>query len=565
MKILIEGHPYSRKDVFNICGDFEDVKDDKIKVSKVGYFYNPAIDDCVLCLPKVIKDHIKGTKEGEDTQDQNSTYLGGLRAEDIIDTDSSECKLSNDHKTFVQNFSLWTYRTISTFSRLNPGSKIVDKRTSTSFSEDDNDKQGTFLDVVCEIIEFYNRNKEYFMYVIRNIHSGYERVHWRKTIAKKTPIIQNGQPFYVDVINRKKLINFDEELMVIFYSILHYISNFLGQSIQMECNYELITGGRFETYLEGLGERRLDAIKHNYFSDKDVRLWKLCKAFFEKSSKIKASDNAEDYLFVGSFHKVFESMIDALIGEDKYQHMKVMDDGKIIDHIFKYKSPIDGQEVFYIGDSKYYAIGSQLDETSIYKQFTYAKNIIQYHFKGEFQKKFIRDDVTEGYNFIPNFFISAYVPSITNFESEELKQKDLDDLGIESKYRSFHFENRLFDRDTLYLTHFDINLLFVMMLYAQDDNIEQTAFCDRFKKKIFESVNDILDTKYNFYLPDQLDSKFIEENFKRLNGKVYPINHKKILLALDKSSDQTVADEAWLKLSPKNRLKLSDIQQQYHI
>lgn len=543
MKILIEGHQYVKDgNIEKICGDFENAENGKIKVSKVGYFYNPAIQDCVLCLPKVVKDHDK------------STYLGGLQAEKLTDAFSEDCSLDPVQQEFVKSFSLWSYRTISTYAKLNPQSNIIDMRSSATVS-DDASKLGSFLDTIFDLIEFYNRNKEYFIFTIKNLHKGYEKVNWRKTVARKTAFIQNGSPIYLEVINQKKQIDFDEELMIIFYSIIHYISNYLQLIVPVECHYELITGGKFEAYLEGVGLRRLEAIRYKYFSDKDLKLWNLCYAFFQKSAGVKESEKVTDYLFVGSFHKVFESMIDALIGDEKYQHMKVMDDGKIIDHIFKYKSPIDGKEVFYIGDSKYYAIGSKLDDKSINKQFTYAKNIIQYHIKREDGVEGIRDNITEGYNFIPNFFISANIPSLEDYNSDRLESRELN----EEEYSSFHFENRLFDRDTLYLAHFDINLLFIMMLYAQDNRAEQVSFSNRFKEKIFKSVNSILDSKYHFYLPKHLNEKFIEKEFKRLNGKVYPVNKGQFLLALEQGNDLTAQDEEWLELTPNDRKKLSDI------
>ena len=521
MKILIEGHSYQQSRVEDICGDFETAENGCIKVSKVGYFFNPTIGDCVICLPKVIKDHGK------------ETYLGGLSAEDIVDAFSSGSHLNDTQREFVQNFSLWSYRTISTFARLNADSSIVFRSESSAFSNSEDSVSGTLLDVIFAIIEFYNRNKDYFMYIIKNLHSGYDRINWRKTISHKTPILQDGSPIYVDVINRKKQINFDEELMVIFYSILNYISGNLGIMIPVECNYELITGAQFEAYIEGLGETRLNAIKYKYFSDKDLKLWNLCYAFFQKTSGIQSSNDISDFLLIGSFEIVFESMIDALIGDPDLSGIKSMDDGKIIDHIFRYHSPIDGKDIYYIGDSKYYAIGAEIGDGSIYKQFTYAKNIIQYHFNGKLETSGYRDTLTEGYNFTPNFFISAYIPDELTYENTELSPREVN----EKKHRMSHFENRLFDRDTLWLTHFDINLLFVMMLYAQDDSAEQSAFKAEFKSNVRKAFWAILTSKYDFYkvVPHAGDTKnFVKENFMLLNGKIYTAVDGSLILALER-------------------------------
>ena len=375
------------------------------------------------------------------------------------------------------------------------------------------------------------------MMYIKNLHSGYDRINWRKTISHKTPILQDGSPIYVDVINRKKQINFDEELMVIFYSILNYISGNLGIMIPVECNYDLITGAQFEAYMEGLGETRLNAIKYKYFSDKDLKLWNLCYAFFQKTSGIQSSNDISDFLLIGSFEIVFESMIDALIGDPDLSGIKSMDDGKIIDHIFRYHSPIDGKDIYYIGDSKYYAIGAEIGDGSIYKQFTYAKNIIQYHFNGKLETSGYRDTLTEGYNFTPNFFISAYIPDELTYENTELSPREVN----EKKHRMSHFENRLFDRDTLWLTHFDINLLFVMMLYAQDDSAEQSAFKAEFKSNVRKAFWAILTSKYDFYkvVPHAGDTKnFVKENFMLLNGKIYTAIDGSLILALERACEE---------------------------
>lgn len=45
----------------------------------------------------------------------------------------------------------------------------------------------------------------------------------------------------------------------------------------------------------------------------------------------------------------------------------------------------DGQ-TYYIGDSKYYKLSGELGDESVYKQYTYARNVIQWNldiFNGE--------------------------------------------------------------------------------------------------------------------------------------------------------------------------------------
>ncbi len=129
------------------------------------------------------------------------------------------------------------------------------------------------------------------------------------------------------------------------------------------------------------------------------------------------------YILVKNFNLVFEAMIDELIGDKDMENMKEQDDGKIIDHIYRYKDLFansEGKQIYYVGDSKYYKIGHEVKGESLYKQFTYARNITQWHldlFRSDAEKDReernrygdikLRDELTEGYNIIPNFFISA--------------------------------------------------------------------------------------------------------------------------------------------------------------
>ncbi len=533
MKILIEEQYYPADLARNICGDFgEPNKDGNIKVSKVGYFFNHKISDCVICLPKVVM----FKKNGE------HMAFGKYKPLDIVNALSKEydegynvSNLDERSQTFVKDFALWAYRMISTYTRLNPASEIVNKSGS---AKREDSTEGTLLDIILLLIKFYNENKDYLMYVVKNIHSGYNRVNWRKTISRKTPIMQGGSPIYMDVVNRRKQINFDEELMIIFYSILNYVAKHLGFDIRFECNYDMITGAEFESYMEEVGLIRLRAIKYKYFSDKDLQMWNLCYAFFEKTGRINSDGVSEDYLFVTDFDRVFESMMNALISDTNVPK-KLVDqkDGKIVDHIFMYNSPIDGSPVYYIGDSKYYKTEQGVHDTSLYKQYTYAKNVIQFHFdkrtKDADKKVQYRDWISEGYVFTPNFFIGAYIPDDLSYAKNNIGERD----WKREEATMCHFDNRLFDRDTLWLRHFDVNLLFIMSLYAQDDSSEQELFKRSFRNKVMEGFKKLLKAEYRFFtvtVPEPVEA-FVKANFYYLNGRVR-LHHEfdgKLLMAIE--------------------------------
>ena len=61
----------------------------------------------------------------------------------------------------------------------------------------------------------------------------------------------------------------------------------------------------------------------------------------------------------------------------------------------------------------------------------------------------LRDEVTEGYNIIPNFFISAKMDAMFDYSRDGIEQTD----RKKNKHKKEQFKNRLFDRDTLLLFH----------------------------------------------------------------------------------------------------------------
>ena len=238
------------------------------------------------------------------------------------------------------------------------------------------------------------------------------------------------------------MIDFDEELLVIFYSILNYVNVKFGFRVLINAGYELIAGEKFERYLAGYGCARLHQIKYKYFSDRDLALWELCFAFFDKAHQANVVSDREEYLLAKDFNIIFESIIDDLIGDGEVATFKEMKDGKEIDHLYLDESLTTrggaNGKTFYIADSKYYKLGNALGDESVYKQFTYAKNMLQLGLNlflngdaasdkvKERRTPFkdvglLRDPVTEGYDIIPNFFISATLDKEFNYDNPKLE------------------------------------------------------------------------------------------------------------------------------------------------
>lgn len=540
MKLLIEEYQYDVADVADVLDGLFTLQDveQRVSVSYVGYYYNPheRVKDVVFILPKVLID-------------EQGKVFGEYEPQNLIHLD--EAKIDERHRKFLYEFAVWIHRAIVVYNESHKKNEIVLHRQIEDEGKGSHKKKSnTLLDVILSLIRFNKENQQFFTFILKNLHSGFNKINWGKTIARTTAIVQDSSPTYLNPVNKKRQVNFDEELIVIFFSILQYISDTYGFRSSINFGFKLITGAKFKRYLDGLGRTRLRQIKYKYFSDTAVKLWDLCYAFFDKTYKIRVNTSQSEYLLVKSFHIVFEAMIDELIGDTNIPRgLKEQDDGKLIDHFYTYGGLlIDDKaddDIYYIGDSKYYKIGNSLGKESIYKQRTYARNVIQWNLDiwlngnpnmaDPFERIQLFDEITEGYNVIPNFFISASI------DKKTLSYEDYTEPHPNQPPVSRQFKNRLYDRDTLLLSHYDVNFLFVLALYARNNAGAKAAWRHSVRDKFRRAVQDMLKEKFEFYAlaahPDVNASDYFKSHFQDTLGKTFrPYENQNLFsLALDKS------------------------------
>lgn len=586
MLLFIEGYPYNLnykvKDCLTVRDILEDVvsvplKEDRCSFGYVGYCYSKTAKDVLFFLPKVVLTGEQNEENGDDT-------IFGAAPQEIIDFESDKIKSNftekgcKEYKEFLSTLSIWIYRVISVYRQAHNGSSILESKKYNTESSGKKSKYNTLLDVIIALRDFNRDNQEYFTFIAKNIHSGCNRIQWSKTITSSPAIVQNCTPVYIKPVNRKKIINFDEELLIIYFSVLNYIHDIHGFSFDINLQYQLISPKMMrQLYIsKNFGCRRLRQIKYKYFSDKALRIWDLCYAFFDREYKIAMNRQEEDYLLAKNFEHIFEIMIDTLIGgKDKQNLPKELveqRDGKLVDHMFIGQSLIEysgrlAEQTYYIGDSKYYkrAKGDKvkLGDRPIYKQYTYARNVIQWNMNlfldgGDSNAQpQLRDSLTEGYNLIPNFFISARIPrkndaegKFLSFEAGTLKTQD---DGVQLNRQ---FENRLFDRDTLLLCHYDVNFLFIVSLYGRNNKNRQSAWREYVRKEFRNKIQEVLNQLYSFRILQPragMDCyQFIHDNFHKLNGKLYrpKSDGNYLVLALMKDEEQ----EFWSKLNVRHEV-----------
>lgn len=537
MKLLIEDYSYP-EELVRACQIPEALADrGSVSFGQVGYYFNPEENDCYFFLPKVIL-------SGNDTMP--GLILSKYRPEDVINlTDSvKNGTIDREDYHFITGFSVWIYRAIAEFRRQNAGSKITLEKPIASADSSPNLSDSSFLETVLSILDFANENRDFFMWTAKSIHSGHNRINWRKTISTQRAYIDEAEDtaIYLDLVNRKKQVNFDEELLVLFFSIARYITDTYGFKCVVNVNYPLISGQVFDNYLGGFGLTRLRRIKYKYFSDKAIRVWQLCYNFFDRMAQIKSSSVKPEYLVAKDFNIVFEAMVDELLGDPSLTTgLKRQYDGKIVDHIYPYEALVNPvNDIYYIGDSKYYKADAEVKGNSLFKQYTYAKNVIQFNLnlllngKGDSRQLPYRDELTEGYNLTPNFFISSKITA-----GYQYGEPHFDKQGEPTK--SEHFHNRLFDRDTLWLSHYSINFLYVLSLYAAANETAKERFKEETRQRFRKAVIELLNSKYNFYrllIAQEAMVAFVNNNFRLLSGKLFHYAGT-LLLALEKGKPES--------------------------
>lgn len=205
MKLLIEEYPYKVEDVKDVLDGLFTLQDieGNISVCYVGYYYNPSekVRDVVFVLPKVLIN--------EKDKFSASTNLVTLY---------TLMKLRWNRMRLNSSMNLQCgYRAIVVFNESHQNNEIILREQIESEGHGAKKKANTWLDVILSLIRFAKENQSFFTYVLKNIHSGYNKINWTRTISTTTAVVQSESPVYINPVNKKRQINFDEELIVIFF------------------------------------------------------------------------------------------------------------------------------------------------------------------------------------------------------------------------------------------------------------------------------------------------------------------------------------------------------------
>ena len=231
----------------------------KRKINYVGYYCgedsNGVLNEPVMIFPKVFLNY---------DQLGNPKAFGHFDPENIMDSlnDKELQVLASDSitRSLLYEMSVWLYRSIEKY-RSTYNSENISKSGNVNpvISRKDNHSL-TELEIIEALRLFYKENRTLFTFISRKSNSQKHRIKWSKTITRNTPVFVDDRPVYFDVHSKKKTIDYDEELIRIFFSVLNHLNDKYGFGFKLNVNYDLIKGLAYSK-LERKGYRYLKKIR----------------------------------------------------------------------------------------------------------------------------------------------------------------------------------------------------------------------------------------------------------------------------------------------------------------
>ncbi len=518
MKILIEGEDYPLDTLRNLVSSKFYISSGSRGIIKyVGYYYSFTRNEIIYFLPKVFID-------------ENKNVLFGVNKNDLVNQESSEIVDDIFSRPKFQYLLVLFYRSMQEYRARLQNTTLFQHENTPLINSNIGEDESSYLDVILSIINFHKKNKNIIVFFEKNHQSKkHTKVNWSKTVQNNLPIINlSNIPIYLQARVKSKMVDVEESLLVMYYSVLNNLKKEYNFNIKIDIHHKIYEGKNYIKLIKK-APKILKKIKYKYFSDTLIKIYRLMDIYFTIVNTTRVTNKKEEFIVVDNYHLIFEDMVDKLFSDELPEQatkLKKQLDGKIVDHLFEYDSLIDSDEsIFYIGDSKYYKIGNHIETKSVYKQFTYAKNVIQFNIdllnegKSINEKLRYRDGLTEGYSLSPNFFIQGRVYEDMDFNAPSLT------LENTTPEHSFHFEDRLFDRDTLFVHYYNINFLFVLKSYISKSSFVLEQFRNDCKTIFKSKMLEYLNSKYELFIVE-FESKieiedYVSSKFKILNGKIY--------------------------------------------
>lgn len=342
----------------------------------------------------------------------------------------------------------------------------------------DSEDNALFLDIILQLEKFAREHRHFFFTESQHLRSS-QRISWPRTIRLTTPIIQGRQVFYPSPISRVRKLNNTEQLLIIYASIINCLRTEYPHIVNVMPpeGIPLLPPHEFQSYIEsGCGCRLLRQIRSKYFSDTATKLWNLCYAYFTKQALLRDSaSNNIDYCLASNFDPIFEHMIDTLISDSQLKK-EINSEKRRLDHLFRFRHPLtDEVDGYYIVDSKYYNEGADIDDPSVFKQYDYARVVME--------KKL---------NDLYSPCTHSFLPVINSFIRPVKGQAGLITHAITKAEEFAFFPERLFDPSTRHILTFQVNFDQIVDAYITCN----TAVGEQIRQHICNEYRNFINARY---------------------------------------------------------------------
>lgn len=226
---------------------------------------------------------------------------------------------------FLYRYAMLVYRSLQTYNSRRPDSESTEQGDIAQIISNVPNNEHTEIDIVISLYDFYRKNTD--LLVLRpkeRSSTAFEKTKWQRTIAKKTAFMTvHNEPVYSAVVTQHQECANDDELLLIFYAVLHYLSVEYGFPVKIPSvyPYERVSRADFGHFAHRCAQK-IKAVRHRYFNDRLRKLAALLLLLFEKA---RANNRTKtEYVLCDSYHTVFEDMIDRLLSDENtdLSHLK---------------------------------------------------------------------------------------------------------------------------------------------------------------------------------------------------------------------------------------------------
>ena len=222
MKILIEGENYPIEILNQVFDDpkFYTQNGSLGKITSVGYYHSYENKELVYMLPKVFM------QDGEKT-------VFDISKETLFDFKNHESFKHKEEYNWIRQLLILFYKSLTEYQRRIKDTSIVDSSFTYEMNSNLGDLEYSYLDLLLSFVNFYKKNKNTILYKHIEYKSNQaKKPKWEKTIRKSLPILDaKKQPIYIEINNKKIVINQEEELLVYFFSILNKFNDFISDLV----------------------------------------------------------------------------------------------------------------------------------------------------------------------------------------------------------------------------------------------------------------------------------------------------------------------------------------------